>query len=266
MRSRSASIAFCACSARTNLTNPPGQGPSGFKGFTERIGPNFLNDSFSIVASTPNGMFFTYTFESSFGDSSNFFARFFFALVAPPSFVHSPFAPGRFQDIAIELTPALDEQLEALLEPVHAHVHAHRVALFGAAAADKSRAQIVAERFSASVRRDGAGPPKLRVALLETRPPTIETRTLVDGTSWTPARPGSVDDLVPGAAVLPVVALQGGVWVVNGKFGFKWRLVACTVLTNKRRAARAAPISGEGAMVEVEVEVADPPTTPSASA
>ena len=189
-----------------------------------------------------------------------------FALVAPPSFVHSPFAPGRFQDIAIELTPALDEQLEALLEPVHAHVHAHRVALFGAAAADKSRAQIVAERFSASVRRDGAGPPKLRVALLETRPPTIETRTLVDGTSWTPARPGSVDDLVPGAAVLPVVALQGGVWVVNGKFGFKWRLVACTVLTNKRRAARAAPISGEGAMVEVEVEVADPPTTPSASA
>jgi hypothetical protein len=92
-----ASIAFKACSARTNHTKPPGYGPSGFNAKALMIGPYGLNTFLNDVDVTPIGIFFTYTLLSSFADRSNFVFGAFVA-VSPSD---ATFAPGFLRGLRV---------------------------------------------------------------------------------------------------------------------------------------------------------------------
>ena len=63
---------------------------------------------------------------------------------------------------------------------------------------------------------DDGKPPFLRIVLSDKKDPPITLRKLVDESgAWTAATPGSIKNLTAGAAVVPVVALFGGIWIVG---------------------------------------------------
>ena len=47
-------------------------------------------------------------------------------------------------------------------------------------------------------------------------------------------KPGSVNQLVSGAAVVPTISFFGGIWYVGGKCGYKLQLTEALIIKNRR--------------------------------
>ena len=108
------------------------------------------------------------------------------------------------------------EYLTKFVDKVHAHVFENRVDYLGKKFA-KYDEKMTRMAFSDAYKEaDDGKPPFLRVVLSDKKDPPITLRKLKDESgSWTAATTGSIKNLTAGAAIVPVIAVFGGIWIVG---------------------------------------------------
>ena len=108
------------------------------------------------------------------------------------------------------------EYLTKFVNKVHAHVFENRVDYLGKKFAKYDEAMTKLSFSDAYKEADDGKPPFLRIVLSDKKDPPITLRKLKDESgSWTAATPGSIKNLTAGAAIVPVVAIFGGIWIVG---------------------------------------------------
>lgn len=158
-----------------------------------------------------------------------------FAPVAAPEYMHllhgknlyqGASGAARQENICLALPEFLDDactkpsdykaHLAAFVDKVHAHVFENRVDYLGKKFAKYDAAMTKLSFSDAYKEADDGKPPFLRIVLSDKKDPPITLRKLAGETgAWTAATPGSIKNLTAGAAIVPVIALFGGIWIVG---------------------------------------------------
>jgi hypothetical protein len=158
-----------------------------------------------------------------------------FAPVEAPEYMHllhgknlyqGASGAARQENICLALPEFLDDagakpssykaNLSSFVDKIHAHVFENRVDYLGKKFAKYDAAMTKLSFSDAYKEADDGKPPFLRIVLSDKKDPPITLRKLVDESgAWTAATPGSIKNLTAGAAVVPVVALFGGIWIVG---------------------------------------------------
>ena len=179
--------------------------------------------------------------------------------LSPKDALRAPFGLDASQQdpekkyLKLELAPESSAFLAQLEAALVAAASAHSEAWF------KKRHEPVVLRsmLTSSVKPQTDDRPdcvKLKVDLEGKRATTILVGTWKGGKLTTP-RPGTVHDLAPGAHVLPIVKVQGGVWFMNGGKSFGMSLAAAALLVVREGERASDPL--DFAMGDVEMTDAE---------
>jgi len=168
-----------------------------------------------------------------------------FRLVTPPDFVRAPFDKKTWQrddggepkeDYPVNITPEMVEDIKAIEEILLDDIHKTRVERLGSQHKNTSKDQL-RMLFGSKI----APPSKpgyehlLRLDVSTKYPPPIRIGKLTDdGKLMIDPKPGSVSQLVSGAAVVPTISFFGGIWYVGGKCGYKLQLSEALIIKNRR--------------------------------
>lgn len=168
-----------------------------------------------------------------------------FRLVTAPDFVRAPFDKKTWQrddggepkeDYPVNITQEMVEDIKACEEIILDDIHKTRVERLGSQHKNTSKDQL-RMLFGSKI----APPSKpgyehlLRLDVSTKYPPPVRIGKLTDdGKLMIDPKPGSVSQLVSGAAVVPTISFFGGIWYVGGKCGYKLQLTEALIIKNRR--------------------------------
>jgi len=144
------------------------------------------------------------------------------------------------------------KHLYSFVDKVHAHVFENRVDYLGKKFAKYDEKMTKTAFSDAYKEADDGNPPFLRVVISDNKDPPVTSRKLKDDSgAWTAAKSVTTEELTAGCAIVPVIALFGGIWIVGERYGLKWGLVEALIFPNRSVEVGASRIPTSITMKEV---------------